>query len=203
MSLPAMLSFAKINNTFEEWVVTHLDIAFDVALRQYVADPAVFRSAMRLYGAVLSGSFALHFLRMNDKCEFNPGDLDLYVPRSYATRILAYLLDVEGYSFITTFRVPYGQNVAQQFVIVVGKPGLTIDIIPSVSEEALYPLSHFWGSHLVNYISADTFCVAYPELTFWGRSLLSPGSSATDTVLSDACLELGGTAGISEVYLPT
>lgn len=174
MSVPALLSFSKVNKTFAEWVITYLDLSLDAALGPYFADCEAFRSTMRLYGAVISGSFALQFLRMNDGCDFIPGDLDIYVPRAYTNRMLAYLIGVEGYSYVTTRRVPYGVNEAHDVVIIVSKPGLTVDIIPSMTNSALYPLSHFWASHLVNYISADTFCVAYPELTFWGRSLLSP-----------------------------
>lgn len=52
--------------------------------------------------------------------------------------------------------------------------GQRIDIIPSINASPLFPISFFWASHLMNYLTADSFCAAYPEYTFAQRAVLSP-----------------------------
>ncbi|OCH88799.1 hypothetical protein OBBRIDRAFT_693533, partial [Obba rivulosa] len=50
-------------------------------------------------------------------------------------------------------------------------PRGVIEVIRSVRETALYPICFFWSTLLMNYFSADAFCVAYPVLTFQRRGL--------------------------------
>lgn len=73
-----------------------------------------------------------------------------------------------------TSRVPYGRVAAHNFVIILKKGDKRIDVIPSTNDCSLFPISHFWATHLMNFLSADSYCVAYPELTFAHRSVLSP-----------------------------
>ncbi|OJT04372.1 hypothetical protein TRAPUB_4915 [Trametes pubescens] len=174
MTMPALQALANVSPACKNLVVTHLDLAYDEALRQYVQDPHGLRGVMRMLRAVISGSFGLAFLLRNAGLAITPGDLDLYVPMEFATRLAAYLVSVEGYTHSATSPVPYGRNTAHQLVIVLEKEGRRIDVVPSVNDSAIYPISHFWSTHVMNYITADTFCLAYPELTFSGRALLSP-----------------------------
>ncbi|KAL1942614.1 hypothetical protein VTO73DRAFT_4854 [Trametes versicolor] len=174
MCLPTLLAFGSAHRRCNEWVVKHLDKTLDSRLTRYVEDPTAFRAALRMLGGVLSGSFVLSFLMMNDLRDFTPNDLDVYLPNSVAARFARYLMDVEGYILRRTARVPYGTNDAHRMVVVLQKHGMQIDVIPSNNDSALLPIAHFWGSHLMNFITADTFCVAYPQLTFQSRCLLSP-----------------------------
>lgn len=174
MSVPTLGAFGHSAPEHTAWINTYLDLAYDRALRAYVGDPAAFRAYMRMMGAVISGSFALAFLLHNQHNHFTPNDLDLYVPLDFAFRFALYLVRVEGYEHVRTSRVPYGRLAAHEFVIVMQKGTQCIDVIPSSNECSLYPLTHFWASHLMNYLSADAYCIAYPELTFAGRSVLSP-----------------------------
>lgn len=172
LNVPSLLAFAKLSPVYDRWVITHLDVSLDNALRTFVNDPRAFRSLMRLLGAVLSGSFALSFLARDDSCKFTPNDLDLYLPRKYVRRFALYLVEVEGYALLEKRKAPYG--MAHHIVIALGKGSSRIELIPSTSESALLPIANFWSTHVMNYISADTFCVAYPELTFNNRGVLSP-----------------------------
>lgn len=174
MTMPALQSLSQISSQYKELVVTHLDLSYDEALRRYVDDPHGLRGTMRMLGAIISGSFALAFVMRNTDAVITPGDLDLYVPTQFAKRFVAYLVNVEGYHRIATANIPYGRNSAHRPVILLAKQGVRIDVVPSNNEAALFPLSHFWSTHVMNFLSADTFSVAYPDLTFAGRGLLSP-----------------------------
>ncbi|KAL1942560.1 hypothetical protein VTO73DRAFT_6162 [Trametes versicolor] len=174
MSLPTLRAFSEVAPQHAEWITSHLDSAYDAALSSYVSDTSAFRSNMRMLGAVISGSFALSFLLRNHAPPFMPQDMDLYVPKTNARRFARYLITVEGYQLERTTRVPYGRVVAHQLVIQLKRGAKRIEVIPSTNDSSLYPISHFWATHLMNFLSSDTYCMAYPELTFSGRAVLSP-----------------------------
>lgn len=173
MSLPTLHTFRQVSPECEAWVVTDLDLTFNIALARYVNDSFGLRATLRMLQGVISGSFVLSFL-LRTGTPFTPSDMDIYLPRQYAARMAMYLVEVEGYTHTATSAVPYGRRSAHEPVLVLSKGSMRIDIIPSVNDNALYPISHFWGSHVMNYLTADSFCVAYPTLTFASRSLLSP-----------------------------
>lgn len=174
MSVPTLRAFGHTAPEHAAWITTYLDLGYDRALREYVSDPAAFRANMRMTGSVISGSFALAFLLHNDKNQFIPNDMDLYVSHGFATRFALYLVRVELYHVERTTRVPYGRMAAHDSVLVLKKGNKRIDIIPSVNNNSLFPITHFWASHLMNYLTADAYCIAYPELTFAHRAVLSP-----------------------------
>ncbi|EIW54148.1 uncharacterized protein TRAVEDRAFT_89234, partial [Trametes versicolor FP-101664 SS1] len=144
------------------------------ALSDFVEDTAGLRATLRLLGSVISGSFALAFLSPGYPHLSDIKDLDIYVPKDYALRFMMYLINAEGYVHMSTSRIPYGQNVAHALVITLQRAGQRIDIIPSINASPLFPISFFWASHLMNYLTADSFCAAYPEYTFAQRAVLSP-----------------------------
>lgn len=174
MSLPTLRAFAQTAPTHRLWVTVHLDILFDNELRRFVQDPSALRANMRMLGGVISGSFALSFILHNDGYQSLPGDLDIYVPNVYAKRFAAYLVEVEGYVHTDLPQEGYGLALSHGRVIVLSRHGRRVDIIPSKNSCALYPVAQFWGTHLINYLSADSYCVAYPKLTLSHRGLLSP-----------------------------
>ncbi|KAI0323217.1 hypothetical protein GY45DRAFT_1215168, partial [Cubamyces sp. BRFM 1775] len=49
-----------------------------------------------------------------------------------------------------------------------------IDIIQSLTCSALYPIPFFWATHVMNYLTADSFCITYSTLSLAGKSLLTP-----------------------------
>jgi hypothetical protein len=61
----------------------------------WLDDPVAFRSRMREWGIVISGSSALSFIDHDDR--WAPNDLDLYCPSQYASALLEYLKHAEGY----------------------------------------------------------------------------------------------------------
>ncbi|KAL1942583.1 hypothetical protein VTO73DRAFT_6185 [Trametes versicolor] len=174
MNVPTLRAFGHSSPEHVPWIDTYLDLRFNEALSPYVSDTSAFRAQMRLMGAVISGSFALAFLLQNDSRAFAPNDVDVYLPLQFGHRFALYLVRVEGYQLVKTSRVPYGRLVAHQTVFALKKGPRRIDVIPSSNDCSLYPITHFWASHLMNFLSADTYCVAYPDLTFSGRSVLSP-----------------------------
>ncbi|VDB88552.1 unnamed protein product [Peniophora sp. CBMAI 1063] len=137
---------------------------------------------------VVSGSTALAvILRGSPFGDFlSPtSDLDIYVPSQAASdEMVRYFAEFEGYQVDST-TVASGDHVMKR------KPesivSLTrlrrvkddlvrsVDIIVGAKDAATTPLFSFWGSLVMNYISATSVVCSYPRLTLDGRFFVRPG----------------------------
>ncbi|OJT13876.1 hypothetical protein TRAPUB_9545 [Trametes pubescens] len=126
-----------------------LGLRYNAALGTFFNDPTMFRNVLRLTSSVMSGSTALHILDVACADTWSPTDLDIYAPSYSARQLITYIRDVEGYNIVKENTTKYPYHDA----------GLT---------------HVFWGTHVMNYLTADSFCMAYPELTLTGRALLNP-----------------------------
>ncbi|KAJ8473933.1 hypothetical protein ONZ51_g7556 [Trametes cubensis] len=148
---------------------------YNGALNRHLADPDGFRSVLRATMSVVSGSTVLHIIDQARSPTWAPNDLDIYAPLDGAGRVASYLIDVEHYTRKAVQEPTYdGVYAGFKAVIHLSKGDLQIDVIQSITTSALYPLPFFWSTHVMNYFTADMFCVVYPTYTFQGRGLLNP-----------------------------
>ncbi|KAL1941336.1 hypothetical protein VTO73DRAFT_7153 [Trametes versicolor] len=149
---------------------------FLTALSPFLRQPVVFRNILRLTSAIISGSTALHVLDIDRAHDWTPSDLDIYVPVHNARRLISYLCVEEGYSAYDTdnSKYPYYPPSGMRGVTHLRRSGLEIDIIQSSTRSALHPLPYFWSTHVMNYLTADSFCIAYPDFTLRGHGLFNP-----------------------------
>ncbi|KAH9848188.1 hypothetical protein C2E23DRAFT_709698, partial [Lenzites betulinus] len=130
---------------------------------------------LRLTSSVVSGSSALHVLDFARSHSWQPADLDIYTPRHAVQPMLDYLRLQESYVVHTADNTVYlYDNPAIERVIHLRRGQKEIDVIQSSSPSPLLPIPHFWSSHLMNYLTADGYCMAYPQYTLAGQGLLSP-----------------------------
>ncbi|KAL6306071.1 hypothetical protein BKA93DRAFT_730208, partial [Sparassis latifolia] len=135
-------------------------------LARFVDNPNGLRTTLHLSQSLISGSFIIDFLDPHDT--FVPNNLDIYVPHGYHLRLVQYLRQVKHYAFAEdAIWPPYTLEFGVEKII---------DIIQSATQTALYPLAFFWTTAVMNYLTADGFCCAYPELMLHRRSLLNPTS---------------------------
>ncbi|KAI0335952.1 hypothetical protein GY45DRAFT_1342100 [Cubamyces sp. BRFM 1775] len=134
------------------------------------------RNVLRVTNSVISGSSALHFLDVDRAPLWSATDLDIYTPIHCARQIVNYLCNVEGYHIVQEPVPSKYPHLRSGFATVfhLRRDLSEIDVIQSCTRSALYPIPYFWGTHVMNYLTADTFCVAYPEYTLEGKSLLNP-----------------------------
>ncbi|KAH9853917.1 hypothetical protein C2E23DRAFT_867870 [Lenzites betulinus] len=126
--------------------------------------------------SVISGSAALHILDIDRTVDWTPSDLDVYTPLYSAAQVISYLCIVEKYEpYGDAINPPYpGVTSGFRSVVRLRRGEQSIDIIQSLTRSALHPIPYFWSTHVMNYVTADSFCVAYPDLTLAGRALLNP-----------------------------
>ncbi|KAH9887375.1 hypothetical protein C8Q73DRAFT_604318, partial [Cubamyces lactineus] len=130
---------------------------------------------LRATMSVVSGSTVLHIIDQARSPTWKPNDLDIYAPLDGAGRVASYLIDVEHYSWKGLQESSYeSDHSGFKAVIHLSKGDQQIDVIQSVTTSALYPLPFFWSTHVMNYFTADMFCVVYPTYTLQGRGLLNP-----------------------------
>lgn len=152
-----------------------LNSRIDGVLRQYFTSAVNFRGALRSTKSVIAGSCVLNLLDIERAKYWTPNDLDIYCPSEYTLRMVWYLCQVEHYNVSDVHISSYsGDSAGFKRVVHLEKEDRRIDVIQSATLSALHPIPFFWGTHLVNYISADSFCLAYPTLTLQGRGLLNP-----------------------------
>ncbi|KAI0359246.1 hypothetical protein OH77DRAFT_1375134, partial [Trametes cingulata] len=126
-------------------------------------------------GAVVSGSTALHILDIQGSARWVPNDLDIYTPLGKAVRLVSYLVKAEYYQYTGCHLSNYhGDFGGYTKVFHLEKSGRKIDVIQSCTASALHPIPYFWSTHVMNYLTADSFCIAYPTFTLSGRGLLNP-----------------------------
>ncbi|KAL1945774.1 hypothetical protein VTO73DRAFT_1776 [Trametes versicolor] len=167
----SLVRFRSTGHRADAFVSSYLSGKLNVHLRRFVKNTAHFLDELEVCCSVISGSSALAILF---RLPWTPQDLDIYTPRAYFYHVVAYLVHVEEYSVSfprgSTYHV-YGKvrNVAR----LTRSDGQRIDVVQSASNSPLLPIASFWTTAVMNYISATSFCIAYPHLTEANRSLIS------------------------------
>ena len=135
---------------------------------------SIVRGAMRSFDAVLSGSRCVAFF--DDKKSFTPGDWDWYVADySYDLFVQFIREHLDGtvifqssdYSAYAKHAVPsFTQDSGITHRTRIRTPRGTHDIICSRTSNPLLPLALFHSSIVMNFLTADGFCIEYPDTFF-------------------------------------
>ncbi|KAH7908092.1 hypothetical protein BJ138DRAFT_984205, partial [Hygrophoropsis aurantiaca] len=128
---------------------------------------------MRSHRCAISGSLALYFF--DPARNWIPADMDLYVPKNRKNRVLRYLL-CTGYNpvNISSNRSSYKLECGMDKVITMCNGDVNIDVIITSGRNSIAPITHFHLTAVMNFLSADGFFSAYPNLTADGRALCNP-----------------------------
>ncbi|KAK7681745.1 hypothetical protein QCA50_015092 [Cerrena zonata] len=155
---------------WRRFVETELMLTFLKTLSKVTAQPVAFRDMMRLTKAIITGSTALHYI-LRQPVEWQPSDLDLIVPLQSFEIALSFIVKLPG--AIVRFDSDDEANNAY--------PGLRrgytrmvqvqttygcIDVMQSSSRSPFNPLPSYWGTHVMNALTADSFICPYPKLTY-------------------------------------
>ena len=156
-------------------VCKELALALQSTLSMITPDPASFQSMMRSIRSIISGSTALyHVLRFPNT--WQPTDVDLIVPNHRYAQVVQFVLDIPGAVVINEFPQQYeaARNVTGfSHIVQVQTPYAKFDIIGSADRSPFYPLVFYYGTHVMNAITADLVISAYPSLTLEGHAVLN------------------------------
>ncbi|KAJ3529883.1 hypothetical protein NM688_g7792 [Phlebia brevispora] len=138
-------------------------------LGKYVSDPEALRRVMDETRTVLSGGGAVHFLQPSS--DWTPRDLDFYCPEDQYEIFCIYIIDVLGgvvqlhqeeADMATDIHEPY-RHIAIKERRVIQTRFATFDVMCAKGMTSLFPIAHFFATHLMNFVSASSVCIAYPH----------------------------------------
>lgn len=189
LSLADMRVMMLVSAGWHYLIKTFLARKLHIGLLPYVNDPPAFRDTMRRTHSVISGSFALDFaLHGTTRPPFAVSDLDVYCGVANAITVIEYLRRKESYLAVPLAFFPcvqwiddYDGGIAT-VVRMLHPRGSKIDIICSSRISALHPLSYFWSTAVMSFLTADGFCSAYHSLTERGISCINPSREVTPRV---------------------
>ncbi|KAI0059554.1 hypothetical protein BV25DRAFT_1782006, partial [Artomyces pyxidatus] len=170
-----------------------MDRRWNTSLRSFVTTPASFREVMRQTRAIVAGSVALQYLSPHVQEQWTPRNMDVFCPLTTCATVLSHLKLVEGYaqeSAETT--APFFAHVWDGAGIVgvirlVSASGRRVTLYTCEHNSPLMPLTYSWSTLLVNFLTADSFCVTYPKLTLRGIGCFNPYLAPADAM--DECVQ--------------
>ncbi|PVG03863.1 hypothetical protein CPB86DRAFT_308721 [Serendipita vermifera] len=166
------ITFFQLSRATRLWKETIIRLMVHKLLHLYVSKPEDLLALMRKIGAVVAGSSALWFAvgMPNDR---KANDLDIYTPRCLYEEIVDFLYE-EGY---TTSREigseQYRETLPFSSVRRLVKEGKHIDVLESFDYTSVSPIIRSHSTATMNFITADSFVVLYPALTFIRHSVIT------------------------------
>ncbi|EIM85261.1 uncharacterized protein STEHIDRAFT_111872 [Stereum hirsutum FP-91666 SS1] len=190
-SLPIrhMQSLMLVNTGWRWLVQQFLSRKYHITLLPYIKDPSSFRDVLRRSHSVISGSFALEFsLHGTTRPPINVGDIEIYAGVANTITIIEHLRREEGYLAIPLSILPcisyiddYDGGIAA-VVRMLHPRGTKIDVICSLRISALHPITFFWSTAIMSFLTSDGFCSAYHALTERGIACLNPSRDLTPRI---------------------
>lgn len=151
-------------------VCDELTLAFSRTLSTIVPDTHAFQAMMRRTRSIISGSTALHHL-LRSPNTWKPTDVDLIVPNHRYDEAVDFILDIPGAKVIQEFPQMYEVS-GFAHITQIQTPLTKFDVIQSTESSPFLPLTFYYGTHVMNAITADLVVSPYPSLTLEGRGLL-------------------------------
>lgn len=170
-----------INRLTQDWVTMWSDIA---GRRNRIID------VMRDTNSVMSGSAAVALLQRDPDALWHPKGFDIFTPVAGFETMCLYLIDSLLCPVLGNDTRPGGDTrgslhaamgITDARKLQCGITVINVYCVDGLSP--LRPLPHFYATHLVNFVSADTFCIAYPDLFFSKRSLVKTTEDVSNASL--------------------
>ena len=157
-------------------------------LALFVPDPDGFRDMMRTYNVVVGGSVALWYAS-SQPGTWCPDHMDLLVPGWSAACVKKRLLAMPGFGLVSGKELRWemrDQWLYERSSYCVWTTRGVIRVVHSIREDALGLVPNYWGTHLMNVLSADAFVAPYMRLTMGGRAI---GIDVRDEIGDDVTRE--------------
>ncbi|KAK7677672.1 hypothetical protein QCA50_019363 [Cerrena zonata] len=156
---------------WRELVGVELSLCYNKMLGSFTPDPIAFRKMMASTNAVISGSTALHFL-LREPSTWKPQDVDIIAVEAGYDKMLLFILSLPGAQVVSdTLDETGGEEIDShpygglRRLVKVHTNMAKFDVIESVGSIPYNTIIHYWGTHVMNAITADTILCAYPTLT--------------------------------------
>ncbi|KAI0312260.1 hypothetical protein OF83DRAFT_1176814, partial [Amylostereum chailletii] len=179
LPVPDIASMKQTCGVFSAHADDAMRHRWTTTLCKWVNDAGAFRELLCCTGSIVSGSAALAYAMsattfMNT---WTPMDMDVYCSVATAVSVVDWFVRTQSYTYLPAFANVSGDVDDEAYfmeyhggiagvVHLTCSDGRSVDIICSKTPSPMYPLPHFWGTLVLNYLTADSLVVAYPQLTF-------------------------------------
>ena len=161
------------DKTFQPRVMEEFSRRLTITLALFVPDVQEFRHLMRQTEALVGGAVGLWFTT-SMPASWRPDCLDLLVPTGATGRVKEFLLKVPGSALFpsTDLRSELTANwYYSKYSFCVWTTRGIVRVVPSMHLDPLAVVPYYWGTHLMNVLSADAFVAPYMRLTMAGRAI--------------------------------
>jgi len=123
-------------------------------------------SKLDAFNAIIGGSVALLSILARNN-EFEPEDLDIYVPEHHAYELYLVLLEEDYFISETSSNMHLGNPCVSGVLLLTHRSNedLCINLIMTSSPSPVAAIIHSSSTHIMNYINKHGIFCAYPELT--------------------------------------
>lgn len=173
------------DKSFRSLVCKEMSESLCQTLSAFTEDPVAFQSMMRRTRAIISGSTALYHV-LREPSAWRPGDVDLLVPNQRFREVTRFILALPGAVVVNEYSQKYrARTTGFSRIVQVQTPLVKFDIIQSTEGSPFHPIAYYYGTHVMNAVTADFVICSYPTLTLHGRSFLVPrqGQVMTDAIM--------------------
>lgn len=163
-----------VNRHLRYEVKRYIESRYHRTIRPWIKNPRAFRNEMRYSGSLIAGSVVIDMILREP---WAPDDLNIYVPRHQAARLVSYLMHQEGYEADTFLRAEQSgipshelSNSSVHSVTRLIKRSnnetiARIDITEAKDNYAFSPVLQSTSTWAYNWMTADGLTIAYPTLT--------------------------------------
>ncbi|KAK7685931.1 hypothetical protein QCA50_010740 [Cerrena zonata] len=185
--LPTLLGL-YCDNGWRELVGIEMMLCYNALLASFTPNPASFRQMMSDTGSIISGSTALYLL-LRQPCTWKPRDVDVIgVNEGYKT-LLAFILSLPGAKVVSDSREQLEGDGPDSYpyeglrrLVKVSTDMANFDVIESTGSVPSNTVVHYWGTHVMNALTADSIQCAYPALTLAHKVIQVRYTNATNPI---------------------
>ena len=174
----SVLDVAELLKLFEDElyrprIIDELSLRLNTTLAHFLPDPESFREKMRQEGAVIGGAVPLWFA-MSQPSAWRPDHLDLIIPNTAEAIFRDYFQSMPGCVIVDP--KPYLWELKSQWrfrrdAYCVRTSRGVVRVVCAHQHDPLSAVRFYWGTHLMNVLTADAFVSPYFQLTMARKAL--------------------------------
>lgn len=187
----SLVRMRSVSTLFEHAVQEEWRSRVYQCVRPFLVDASGFFSLLGSFEGVVSGSTALSVLMLASRHEAsspNTSDLDVYVPTEVARDEIVRHLVASSEYVVDRSSPRFAESSWEGTPATVlsltrlkrtrGPTISWVDVVVGAHQSALSPIVSFWGSLVMNYISATSVVSLYPTTTLNGQFFIRPNATA-------------------------
>lgn len=184
LNMADILAIGQTNTSMNHFAQAHIRCTIQrIFLRSNLPHGPLFQLLTRTRSVISGSSVLLALLPWN----FEPGDIDIYTPRTQARVVIRALLRLFGFTLDPT-TMHYLDMAGVHCVYYLRKGSVKINVIESLNGSSIAPLFFFHSTAVMNFMDEFGVYCAYPLLTFQRKSLLNSQTN-NRSALSVAAIE--------------